>query len=226
MIRQLVILSAMSLSAFAAPIIATCGNVERSAGGAYGQFCVGVNGSETRGPVNHESGDVLVQMVGDNHSLAIAQYDVDPFFNWTFTTSTNGVYVVNFVMPYIAGPYTEFISSASGTGTPGKTPVTAKSITVDSLLDGAAIGQTLVLANTTINPPFSGVIGQQNSIVGVLSKNSGTFGVKLTFTHSGSGSLTFNGRVELTTAIPEPATFGLAGVALLGALLAARRAAR
>jgi hypothetical protein len=221
--RLLIILSAMALSAVASPIVVNCGPASAGSPGSYGEYCVGVNGEEGRGPVDHMANTSLVQVIGENHSLAIAEYDVDPFFNWTFTASANGAYFVTFVMPYVAGPYTHFISSASGSGTPGKSSVTAKNISVTSELDGGPIAQVLNLANTTINPPFSGTIAQQNSIIPVLSLAAGTYGVRLAFEHAGSGTITFNGRVELLNMIPEPASMGLVAGALLAAAIAGFR---
>jgi hypothetical protein len=177
------------------------------------------------GAIAKKDGSNLASTDGDE-SWAIANYDIDPFFNWTFTTNMNGVHNVIFNMPFIGGAYNQIALSASGTLTPGGKAVTAKNISVTSSLNGAATAQVINLADTTIAPPFSGTVPAVNNLANILTPAAGLYGVIVSFEHAGTGSVTINGRIELlNTVVPEPATFALIGTALLGLGFVARRRA-
>jgi hypothetical protein len=223
--KTLLALMAFGLSAFAVDIRTPCADVNSLNGTVeFGMYCVDINGIPFMGALTSKSGTLAVQGPEGDITFQIGAYDVDPFFNWTFTTAVNGVYSVVFVMPYLGGPYGQIASSASGTLTPGAVAVTAKNITVASQVNLGATGQVLALADTTATPPFSGTIPAVNDLQAFVSPlGPGTYGVTLDFEHTGEGSVTINGRIELLNLIPEPATFGLIGVALLGLGLAAHR---
>jgi hypothetical protein len=188
-------------------------------------WSVKVNGAAAvTGAVPSKTTSSSIAGSGAGYSWAISGWDIDPFFNWTFTSTLPGVYTVGFFMPYVGGPYTTVVSSASGTLTPGKKSVTAKDITITTEIPGGTpTGQVLKLADTTLAPPFSGVIAAKSDVDAFLTPASGTYGVVLKFTHLTSGSVTFNGRLELFNPIPEPGTMALAGFALVGLGLIARR---
>jgi hypothetical protein len=225
MIRNLLVaLAAISTSAFAMDVKVVCSvRPADTPVGEFGNYCVAVNGAETWGAVNSKTADNLAGAEGDI-SWSIANYDVDPFFNWTFTANVNGVYAVAFVLPYIGGPFSHVASSASGSLTPGGAAVTAKNATVTTQVNFAAIGQVLALADTTVNPPGSGTIPAVNNLLAfAVPAGPGTYGITLQFEHAGSGSVTYNGRVELLNLIPEPSTLGLLGTALAGLAILGRR---
>lgn len=192
--------------------------------GGYGVLVDG--GPCVQAPIDEKNGSDLVGTTGET-AWSIGGYDVDPFFNWSFTTSINGVHNVTFTMPFIGGPYDSIILSASGSSTSGKlgTSITAKNIKVTSLINAVATGQTVLLADTKTAAPKSGVIPADFNIMALVTPASGTYAANLVFEHVGEGSITINGRIELFNAIPEPATFGLIGTALLGLGLIARRRA-
>lgn len=226
MLKKLLVALSIASAAFATSTSTACtAPPPETPIGEFGNYCVSINGVETWGPVNTKDGDTLANQDGDI-GWTIGAFQVDPFFNWTFTTNINGVYAVAFVMPYIGGPFSHVASSASGTVTAGGGPVTVKNITVSSLVNAAAIGQVLALADTTVNPPNSGNIAPVNDLKAFVSPiGPGTYGVALAFEHTGSGPVTLNGRIEILNLVPEPATAGLIGAALVGIGLLARRKA-
>lgn len=216
MIKTLVVAAATVLGAMtvsATPVI------------DWGMYSVRVNANAAvTGAVPSKETSSAIAGSGSGYSWAISGWDVDPFFNWTFTSTLPGNYTVAFFMPFIGGPYQTVVSSASGSLTSGKSSVTAKNITVTTEIpNGVGTGQKLTLADTTVKRPFSGTIAAQNDVDNFLTGASGTYGVVLKFQHLTSGSVTFNGRLELLNPIPEPGTMALAGFALVGLGLIARR---
>jgi hypothetical protein len=215
--KVLALALALTAAAVATPL---CSLPPMGAIGTYGSYCVAVNGVESWGPIDEKSGGQLVSTEGDTR-YSIADYDLDPFFNWSFTTSVVGLHAVIFNIPFLGGPYGQVASSASGSLTPGKGPIEVKNATVTTLIDLAAIPQVLALADTKVAPPFSGTVGAKVSMVNFATKAAGTFGVMLKFEQVGEGSVTYNGRLQLM--IPEPGTSALLGAGLLMLGFAARR---
>lgn len=142
-----------------------------------------------------------------------------------------------FSTPYVGGPYTTLQSSHSSSVTDsGSKPDGAIQVGLQKgfthvhspLLDGIGIlgGSRGDGCNLTGKAGFSDTCDNSSTPnVAILSAASGVLSVQLRFVLSPGDIYTANGRVEIANPVPEPATYAMAGVALLAAALYRRRSA-
>lgn len=193
--------------------------------GQFGAYCIDNNGSEIWGTVDAKRGSSLYSNV--ESPVSIGAYDVDPFFDLNISVNSPGSYTFTFAAPYAGGPYNALSISGTGSVNPSNNGVTISNLLFESLLDGAFTGQILNFGDTSA--PSGGpsvTIPLQSGIAGVSSGATGSYGVRITFDLDiETGSVDLSGRAELLTsrtAIPEPATFALAAIALVGIALTRR----
>lgn len=156
-------------------------------------------------------------------------YNVDPSFTYNFTSLMPGIYTVNLVLPVVGGPYNFLTHSATGSiaALAGDTTISARTAAVEiptSVSFGAGAFD-LMLAGSTVFQPFSLPISSGAIMGGIAPISPVSMGVTLSWTHTGPGSVNLQGGLVLVeNAVPEPATFAVAGIAVLGlGLLRLRR---
>jgi hypothetical protein len=191
--------------------------------------------------------DVLVYNWGNLlGNLGISNMTVaqkwDPFVAYGVAVSNFTAVPISFTFifstPYVGGPYTLLSSSHSSSVTDsGSKPDGSIMVGTQAgythihlpILDGIGVaggnrGDGCALLGT---PGFSDACDNSSTPnVAVLSAASGILSVELRFVLSPGDIYTANGRVELLDrVVPEPATYAMAGVALLAAALYRRRSA-
>lgn len=164
-----------------------------------------------------------------------ATWDKDPFISWTYNTSKSGKHVVKFDIPIFSDTYAQIFNSAGytlttkrGTGASSIKNVSVKAyvpwpdVNANIVPEGfvtvadtsIAAGGTLTKSNDNTN---SGGVGPY---VAFGPRTVSSLGLVLEFDAvmpAGSSNVAFNGTLEiLPSAVPEPATFALIGIALVG----------
>ena len=166
-----------------------------------------------------------------------ANWEVDPTLSWSYTTTTSGVHTVFVSTAILPGNYNLIFVSGGYTLTGAKKGKGAKvsdvrieayaplpvapvnyipqgDVTVKGVTSG--VKGTLTRSNDNTNSGGTGFL------VPMPSRTFADMGVKITFTSTlnPGDSLSLNGTMEVQELVPEPATWGLLGAALvtLGAL--------
>lgn len=164
-----------------------------------------------------------------------ATWDQDPFISWTYNTSKSGKHLVKFDIPIFSDTYALIFQSAGYTLTTkkGAGASSIKNVTVKSYIPWPDVNANLVpegfvsVADTTI--PNGGTLtksddnsnnGGTGPFVSFGPRVAGSMGLILEFDaalSAGASDVSFNGTLSiLPLAVPEPATFALIGVALVG----------
>ncbi|MCX6598290.1 MAG: PEP-CTERM sorting domain-containing protein [Acidobacteria bacterium] len=201
---------------------------------------VTINGVTTTTPVpqNTKTGSIS----GGNANFRFGMdWDVDPTLTWTYTTATSGLHVIQFQTNIVGNPYNQLFNSAGFTLT-GGAGASIKNVSVKvyipSFTTYIAAGD-VSLPNVTL--PKAGNITKNNDntnsggvgpYVGFGPTNLGdaTMGVEISFNAvlGSLNSLSMNGTLDIqkdAPPVPEPATFGLIGAALIALGSIARRRA-
>ena len=164
-----------------------------------------------------------------------ATWDKDPFISWTYTTNKSGKHVVKFDIPIFSDTYAQIFQSAGYTLTTrkGAGVSSIKNVSVRAYVPWPDNGANLVpegfvtVSDTTI--PNGGSLtksddntnsGGTGNYVAFGPKTVSSLGLVLEFDAAlpaGASNVSFNGTLSiLPNAVPEPATFALIGVALVG----------
>jgi PEP-CTERM motif len=146
-------------------------------------------------------------------------YDQDPFINWglsvTNATSSNQNWTFQFSAPFLGGPLTSTLSSATGAGLVGN-------LLIESYVDDFPPNPAddSLTCSVLPCPTFSSV-----QTLSPVSGVTGPFGQRATFTIQGStGQVPNNLQVQASllldnsiATVPEPSTLALFAVGLVGA---------
>ena len=180
---------------------------------------------------------------GTGYSFGV-EWDVDPTLTWTYTTATSGVHVLKFQTAIVPNSWDQIFNSAGFTLTGGQSGSGAS-------ISDVSVKVYIPAFTTYVSEGDVTVKGSKGLIKGTLTRsednsNSGgvgpyipfgptplsalTMGVEVTFTATlgTQNSLSLNGTLDIQKSappVPEPATFGLIGAALVALGAVARRRA-
>jgi hypothetical protein len=231
-------------SVFAATITNTSEVIENGYGMGGAQVTLGneAAASETFN-VNSKTGSATSDStVGDNGYEWAMSWNVDPTLSWSFTTTTNGFQTVDFFIPVIGGPFDQIFNSGGYTitGTKNSSGAGITGFKIEALVGyngGAGPIQTKGLVTV---PDTTGIQGTDTKsddntnnggigpFVAFGPQAATNMGVRVSFTAilEPGDQLGLNGTLTIEqSAVPEPATFGLIGAALVALGAFARRRA-
>ncbi|MCX6594423.1 MAG: PEP-CTERM sorting domain-containing protein [Acidobacteria bacterium] len=164
-----------------------------------------------------------------------ATWNKDPFISWTYNTSKSGKHLVKFDIPIFSDTYALIFQSAGYTLTTkkGAGASSIKNVSVKAYIPWPDVNANLVpegfvtVADTAI--PAGGTLtksddntnnGGTGPFVAFGPRTVSSLGLVLEFDAAlpaGASDVSFNGTLSiLPQAVPEPATFALIGVALVG----------
>ena len=177
----------------------------------------------------------------DNGYEWVLSWNVDPTLSWSLTTVINGFQTYDFFIPTVGGPYDLIFNSAGYTLTGARNGkgATISNVKVEALVPypGTSVPQGDVLVpgigpitgtkTTSEDNTGNGGVGP---FVAFAPTSPAQMGVRVSFTANlnGSDQLSLNGTLTIeksTPPVPEPATFGLIGAALVALGAFARRRA-
>ncbi|MCX6598297.1 MAG: PEP-CTERM sorting domain-containing protein [Acidobacteria bacterium] len=230
-------------SVFAATINSTSDLKENSYGTGGAKVTLGTQAaaSETFG-VFSKTGDAKSDATkSENGYEWTMSWNVDPTLSWSFTTITNGFQTVDFFIPVIGGPFDQIFNS-------GGYAITGTKNSAGAGITGFKIEALVPYTPNTVVPGGLVTVPNTTGVKGSLSKSddntnsggvgpfvafgptaAGDMGVRVSFTAilSPGDQLSLNGTltIEQSNVVPEPATFGLIGAALVAAGVFARRRA-
>jgi hypothetical protein len=177
----------------------------------------------------------------DNGYEWLMSWNVDPTLSWSFTTITNGFQTIDFFIPVIGGPFDRIFSSGgyaiTGTKTSSGAGITGFKIEALVGYNGGAgpiqpKGLVTVPDTTGVNGSLSMSDDNTNNggvgpFVAFGPQAATDMGVRVSFTAilEPGDQLGLNGTLTIEQLVPEPATFGLFGAALLALGALARRRA-
>ncbi|MCX6593001.1 MAG: PEP-CTERM sorting domain-containing protein [Acidobacteria bacterium] len=166
-----------------------------------------------------------------------ANWDVDPTLSWSYTTTTSGVHTIlvstailpgNYNLLFVSGGYTLTGSKKGKGAVVSDVKIEAFAPLPIAPLNYIPGGDVTVKGSAK---PVKGTVTRSNDntnsggtgfLVPMPGRTFSDMGVKITFTTTlnPGDSLSLNGTMEVQELVPEPATWGLIGAALvtLGAL--------
>ncbi|MCX6590326.1 MAG: PEP-CTERM sorting domain-containing protein [Acidobacteria bacterium] len=231
-------------SMFAATITSTSGP-EGSYGNAGASVVIGTASAATESVrVTSKEGSASSSATKEANGYEwVLSWNVDPTLSWSYTTITNGFQSVDFFIPVVGGSYDQIFNS-------GGYAITGTKNSAGAGITGFKV-EAIVPYNTTIVPQGLVTVPNTTGVKGSLSKSddntnsggigpfvpfgpspavTGMMGVRVSFTAilSKGDQLSLNGTLTIekeTPPVPEPATFGLIGAALVGLGVFARRRA-
>ncbi len=232
-------------SVFAATINATSDIVDQSYGMGGAKVTLGTQAaaSETFN-VFSKTGDAKSDATKDENGYEwTMSWNIDPTLSWSFTTTTNGFQTIDFFIPVIGGPFDQIFNSGGYaiTGTKNSNGAGITGFKIEALVGYNAGAGPIQTKGLVTVPDTTGVKGSlSKSDDNTNGGGTGPFvafgpqaatdmGVRVSFTAilDPGDQLSLNGTltIEQQNVVPEPATFGLIGAALLAAGAFARRRA-
>jgi hypothetical protein len=153
--------------------------------------------------------------------------DEDPSISWTFGSTLPGNYTVTFVTPIVGGLSYDMLQNAASLTITNLTGAATTVTDIDVKAEvpaGNNIG-AVELMDPSFSVPAGGNTGTPigDASVSTAFPTPASMEVVLSYTATGSGSVSFSGQALLTTATPEPNNFAIAGLGMLAVLFLGRR---